>query len=346
MVLLKRAENWNFIKFSKEDEEIFKSYESGDTYDIYRLDVFSKKYFGGEFYFDKGLIYPKDKITKNISSAFYYQLTKTNQKGFSIATTSSFIPKKAISLPGGAQGFKVYDAKYKIIWRYMNTENFMFTDKDVMINHNWVLISSDNKKEIFYIFSLLNSTVTKFILWKLLSNENEKSFQVGIKIIKEFCRVPKISDFNKHIKEEIISEAENLINLENSSLSDCADFKGILQQKFDSVEVQGNNLILCYKTNCVKCKITGNASLVQQTLNETLSSLTDENGIGNISELKNLPVLDFEKQKQTKEYIDDLVFSLYFKVKLQAIGFSSREKIHDTVSKHKYYKLINRTSND
>lgn len=345
-VLLKNAENWNFIKFSKEDEEIFRSYESGETYDIYRLDVFSNKYFGSEFYFDKGLIYPKDKITKNISSDSYYQLTKTNQKGFTIATTDSFIPKKAISLPGGAQGFKVYDAKYKIIWRYMNTENFMFTNKDVMINHNWVLISSDNKKEIFYIFSLLNSTVTKFILWKLLSSENEKSFQVGIKIIKEFCRVPIISEFNKHIKEEIISQAENLLSLENSIFSDHIDFKGILQQKFDSVEARGSNFVICYKTNCVKCKITGSASLVQNTLNENLSSLIDENGIGNISELKNLTVIDFEKQKQTKEYIDDLVFSLYFKVKLQAIGFSNRDKIHNTVSKHKYYKLINQNSND
>lgn len=345
--LLKSAENWNFIKFSKSDEEFFTEYKKGDTYDIYRFDTHSKKYFGGEFYFDKGLIYPKDKMTNNIPADSYYQLTKTSQKGFTIKTNESFIPKKAIKLPGGAQGFKVYDAPYKIIWRYMNTENFMFTDKNVMINHNWVLISSDHKKETLYIFSLLNSVVTRFILWKLLSNENEKSFQIGIKVIKEFCRVPKISEFNKHIKEEIISEAENLLSLENSIFANLIDFKGILQQKFDSVKIKGNDLVICYKTtNCVKGKITGNALLVQQTLNENLPTLIDENGIGSISDLKNLPVIDFEKQKQIKNYIDDLVFALYFKIKLSSIGFSNREKIHTIVSKHKYYELINQNSND
>ncbi|HUS86207.1 MAG TPA: N-6 DNA methylase [Bacteroidales bacterium] len=344
-VLLRNAENWNFIKFSKEDEEVFKLYYSGNTYDIYRLDTFSKKYFGDEFYFDKGLIYPKDKITQNIPSDSYYQLIKTNQKGFSIATTDSFIPRKVISLPGGAQGFKVYNAKYKIIWRYMNTENFMYTDKDVMINHNWILISSDNKREIFYIFSLLNSTITKFILWKLLSNENEKSFQVGIKIIKEFCRVPIISDSYKIIKEEIIYQAENLLSLENSTFADHIDFKCILQQKFDSVEVKGDYLVIRHKTNYAKCKITGNASLVQQTLNENLSALTDENGIGRISDLRNLSVIDFEQQNQIKNYIDDLVFALYFKVNLSSSEFSNFIKVHEVVSKHKYYLLINQNSN-
>lgn len=132
-----------------------------------------------------------------------------------------------------------------------------------------------------------------------------------------------------------------MLEMENNFFTDIINFKGILQQKFDSVEVQGNKLVICYKTNCVKCNITGNAALIQHTLNETLFSLTDENGIGNISELKNLPVIDFTLQKQIKNYIDDLVFALYFKVKLVSIGFSNRDKVHDTVSKHKYYSLIN-----
>ncbi len=340
-LLLNNAENWNFIKFSLEDEEFFKIYNAGETFDIYRLSGFSKKYFNDEFYFDKGLIYPKDEITQTVPSDSFYQLIRTNQQGFSIVPAESYIPKKAIRLPKGAQGFKVYDAKYKIIWRYMNTEKFMFTDKDMMINHNWVLISSDNRKEILYIFSLLNSIVTKFVLWKLLSNENEKSFQIGIKTIKEFCRIPKINDSNKNIKDEIISEAEKIIDLENTFLSDIVDFKGILQQKFDSVKVQGDKLVICYKTNCVKRDITGNADLLQNILNENLSSLIDETGVGIISELKKLRVVNFELQKQIKEYVDVLVFALYFKINLPATRFSNRDDARTACAKHKYYKLIN-----
>ncbi len=43
---------------------------------------------------------------------------------------------------------------------------------------------------------------------------------------------------------------------------------------------------------------------------------------------------------QIKEYIDDLVFSLYFKVKLPEIGFSNRDAIRSICEKHKRYKLI------
>ncbi len=341
-VLLRNSENWNFIKFSKEDEEIFKLYKSGDTYDIYRLDKFSKKYFGSEFYFDKGLIYPKDKIIKNIPSDSYYQLTKTNQKGFSIATTDSFIPKREISLPGGAQGFKVYDAKYKIIWRYMNTEKFMFTDKDVMINHNWVLISSDNKKEIYYIFSLINSTVTNFILRKLLSNENEKSFQVGIKIIKEFCRVPIINSFNEHIKKEVISSSMELIEMEKTTIADLVDFKGIMLQKFEKVEVIENTLHLTYKDKEAKCKIKGNIDLLKGIVSNLKNlDLFNEYEVGSVSELKSLSAFDKEYQAQLKNYIDDLVFALYFKVKLPVLGFINAELIKKACAKHKYYQFIN-----
>jgi len=344
--LLRNVENWSFIKFTKNDKDIFSEYVKGDNFDIYRFETYSKQYFGGVFYFDKGLIYPKDKIKSTTPSTSHYELIMTKQKGFIIKTDGTYISKNEIKLPGGAQGFKVYDAAYKIIWRYMNTETFMFTDKNIMINHNWVLISSDHKNEIQYIFSLLNSPITRYILHKLLSNENEKSFQIGIKIIKEFCRVPKISIFNKHIKDEIISQTKIFLSLESLNLSDIVDLKGILLQKFDSVEVIDNDLIICYKSNCVKCKISKNTSLVKQALNDNLSTLTNEDGIGNLSDLEHLPVINVEKQKKVKGYIDDLVFALYFKVKLPCVGFSNLHIIHEAVTNHRFYNIINTFTND
>lgn len=341
-VLLKNAENWNFIKFTKEDDKIFSIYESCDSFDIYRLSEYSKKYFNSEFYFDKGLIYPKDKITQNIPSDSHYQLAKTNQKGYLIVPIDSYISKKEISLPGGAQGFKVYDAKYKIIWRYMNTENFMFTDKDLMINHNWILISSNNKNEILYILSLLNSTITKYILTKLLSNENEKSFQVGIKIIKEFCRVPKINKLNEHIKKEIISVTLDLLENEKATISDLVDFKNVLLQSLDYVTVNGNQLIIRYKDKEAKCNIRDKAYLVKSIASSINKlELFNEYGIGSVNEFKSLSAFDKEYQKQLKSYIDDLVYSLYFNLELPDIGFNNALEIKKSCSKHKYYKHVN-----
>lgn len=217
----------------------------------------------------------------------------------------------------------------------------MFTDKAVMISHNWVLISSDSKPEMLYILSLLNSTVTQYVLWKLLSNKNEKSFQIGIKTIKEFCRIPRIAETNQKIKDEIIAETERLIKLEKSTFSDCVDFSGILQQKFDSVEIKDEKLVISYENKCKIFPISGDVSLAKQLLNENVFLVMDESGVGNIRELKKLPVVDFRLQQQIKDYIDDMVFALYFNVELSEIGFTNREKINRACMKHKYYAIIN-----
>lgn len=353
--LLTNFQNWNFILFDNEYLGLYQDYKKNNSdMGIYSEHSLANIYFKSNFYFDGGYSIDESQRLDSPPDGDYYIYPKFNSKFYTKVFPSGYWPnirsgksKQKIELRQGSQEYNLLDSKYKIVWSYANPKRFFFTDEKIIWARNqFNAIGSEYKQELLYLFALLNSKANWTILTKNVKSENEKDVLFSLKAIKKFVKVPNIKDFTKHIKEEIIFQAENLISLENSSLSEHIDFKGILQQKFDSVEVQGNNLVICYKTNCVKCKITGNASLVQHTLNETLSSLTDENGIGNISELKNLPVIDFEKQKQTKEYIDDLVFALYLKVKLSILGFSNRDMIHDTVSKHKYYKLINPNSND
>ncbi|MFH1004645.1 MAG: N-6 DNA methylase [Bacteroidota bacterium] len=337
--LLKNFINWNFLLQDEEFIDFYNDYKkNSDSLFQYYQHSEAERIFKHRFYFDRGLKFLKESIKTFLGDFNIPILLKHH---YLAIKSTNFVDEKDIVLPYGTQGFVVYQQKYKILWRYINYDHFRFSENDVMIDYNHVVISSNCKEEILYLLSILNSKISVRIFNGFLRNENEKDILIGIKSIKEFLQVPVIDKENEKIKKEIILQSENLINLENFSLSNYADFKGILQQKFDSVEVQSNNLVIGYKTNYVKCKITGNTSLVQQTLNETLSSLTDENGTGNISELKNLLVIDFEKQEQIKEYIDDLGFALYFKIKLSVIGFSNREKIHDMVSKHRYFKLIN-----
>lgn len=69
--------------------------------------------------------------------------------------------------------------------------------------------------------------------------------------------------------------------------------------------------------------------------------LFNEGGIANLSELKSLSGFDKEHQVQIKNYIDDLVYALYFKVKLPELGFENADKIKKTCAKHKYYQPVN-----
>lgn len=340
--LRKNIDNWNYIKFDSETDNLFNDYYKNDLFDIYRLDKYSIPKFNSMFYFDRGLKFPKEKILNDTSDDKYYQLTDTKQDNYTIKTIQQFIEAKELVFPKGAQGLKVYDAKYKIIWRYMNTDKFHFSEKNVMINYNWVLISSNNKNEMLYILSLLNSNVNTFILNKLFSNENEKSFQIGIKSIKEFCRVPVISSLNEHIKTEIISSAIELIEMENTIFSDLVNFHGVLLQKFEKLEVIGNYLLISYKDKEIKCKIKANVDYVENFIAHLkIENLFNEDGYGSVSELKSFLAFDIKYQLQLKNYIDDLIFALYFNVELFNLGFDKAIQIKKACAKHKYYKLIN-----
>jgi len=143
---------------------------------------------------------------------------------------------------------------------------------------------------------------------------------IGIKTIKEFVKVPKITSKNQHLKDEIIEKTEELLNLENAKLSDFVNFKNIFMQKFDKVRVENENLILQAGNQKITCEISHNF--------ETLKKLHLENI--SLYELKNLQIIDFEKQNILKKEIDDLVFALYFNEK------------PDNVEKNEFYELTHK----
>ncbi|MBM3434620.1 MAG: hypothetical protein FJY07_00200 [Bacteroidetes bacterium] len=348
--LLKNFQNWNFILFESDYLLLYQDYRAKNIdIGIYSEHILADTYFKSNFYFDGGYSIDESHRLEKPTVDECYIYPRFNNKFYTKVFPNGFWPnirtsnsKYKIELRQGSQEYNLLDSKYKIVWSYANPKRFFFTDEKIIWARNqFNAIGSENKKELLYLFALLNSQTNWTVLIKNVKSENEKDILFSLKAIKKFVKVPEIKDYNKKFKDEIITQTENLLSLENSTIANLVDFKGILQQKFDSAEVKGNDLVICYKANCIKCKITGNALLVNQTLYENLSSLTDENGTGSITELKNLPVIDFEYQGQIKSYIDDLVFALYFKVKLPTIGFSNCKEVHDTVSKHKFYKLIN-----
>lgn len=345
--LLKNFLNWIFIKLDQSFIELYDDYKyNNQSISIYSEHSIAKEQFDDKFYFDVGFILDNKLISnRNTTGEDYELINLGNFVGYSRYSPTEYYPavKNLIKLPKNCQGYSTLDKEYKIVWGKVYSDSFFFTDRKVLPSMSFTqFIASNHKTELLYLFALLNSPVNHYIFYKLFQLGNEKyGIFVVVKRIKEFTQVPIIDSSNYKIKEEVISQAEKLISLENASFSDYIDFKGILQQKFDSVEVQGDNLVIYYKDNCVRCKIKDNPALIHITLASQLHSLLDDNGTGSISELKNLPVINIEHQKQIKNYIDDLVFALYFKVKLSDIGFKNRDKVRTACEKHKYYKLIN-----
>lgn len=347
--LLESVVNWNFIKHGKKTSEFIEQYRRNETIGVYRIPELSKSKFNSIFYFDKGLVFAKDKITKLDriqSEQEFYHLISTHKDKLKLDITNNVILKKDLRFPKGSQGVDVYERRYKIIWRYMNTKKFYFSEDKIMVNFNWIVISSDNKKEMEYILSLLNSKCNHFVFNSLLKSESEKDILIGIRSIKEFLRVPRIGDSNQHIKEEIIKQTEEMLALEQVKLADLVDSSRVMMQKFDAVTVKGNNLVLCKDKKERKLKIKSNTALVKKIIADKYSSgkLEFEREKIKLSELKSLPAIDFGKQAALKDYIDDLVFALYFNIPLTKVGLKYAPNIKKLCQNNKFYRLLKKSS--
>jgi len=342
--LFKNVVNWNFIKQDKIFLDFYNEYKkNSDDMAIYYEHKRAENQFKNRFYFDKGLVYPKNKIidATKIKTGTGFYLVKLNHNKYLTEILARGVLKNDVNIPHGSQGFKVFERKYKIIWSYMNYDHFYFADKNIMINFNFVVISSDSKNELLYLLSILNSQIIHFVFDRNLSSKREKDILLGIKTVKEYVRVPKITKENQFIKDEIIKRTEEMLSLEEKTLSDFVDFSGVMLQKFDDVEIDGNNLVLKHNGNKTKLEVKSDVKLISETIQKELKKeLKLENQKINLADLKNLPVIDFDKQKKLKDYVDDLVFALYFNIPLKKVKFSEVEKVKGACSKNRYFAMV------
>jgi len=351
--LFQNIANWNFIKQSKKSLDFYEEYQR-NTQDIsiYYEHILAEQKFGSRFYFDSGYSIDERKILKERPNEEYYYYPKLNNKfwtikdhrGFWLNVRSGNSPL-VIKLRQANQGYNLLDSKYKIIWSYANPNRFYFTDLPVIWARNQICAigSRNNKKEILYLFALLNSPILTLILNANLKSEHEKNLLISTTAIKEFIRIPKITEDNQFIKNEIIKYTDELLALEEKELSDFVDFSKVMLQKFDKVSVDGNDLILEKEGEKIKLTIKENQGLVKKILNEKYGKQLIELKEQKIalSELKDLPIIDYEKQQKIKDYIDDLVFALYLNIGLEKLGLNHAEEIKAKCSRNPYYKLVN-----
>lgn len=351
--LLSNLSSWNFIKKTKEEVDFIKEYRKiTDDISIYYNHAWAEHQFGNRYYFDGGYSIDEGKVISARQEDSDYLYPKLDNSYLMVKKSIGFWPNirdknknNFIQLRQGSQGYNFLDAKYKIVWSYNKTDKFYFTDEPIIWARNKYLgIASNDKTEIVYLFSILNSSFVKFLLNSIVRIEQEstRTILVSLQTIKNEIRVPKITGNNQFIKDEIIKRTEEMLTLEDVKLSDLVDFSGVLQQKFDGAMIINKNLSLTNKgEKSIDCKITGDKNLVSQTINKTFENKKlFENKKIDLNTLKNLPTIDFAKQKQLKDYIDDLVFALYFNVPISKIEPKHAAGIKKACSENKFYKII------
>jgi len=76
------------------------------------------------------------------------------------------------------------------------------------------------------------------------------------------------SDHNQQLKEIIIQQVEQLLENEAVTFFNFIDFSGILLQRFDDVQIDGNTLVLMHDNQETRLRIKGNAGLVASAIYE------------------------------------------------------------------------------
>jgi len=328
--LLEKYENWNWIKHCQSDIDFYEKYiENSQSIEIYYNHEKAQKEFGDQFWFDGGSKLSIDRLDNSNENDSWHVLDRKLTNLYSVhlkPKISGFFPKNLeLEFPQGSQGLKIFNTNYKIIWNKVfraKYRNFSFSDyPDLLFADNQLmLISSNNKQEILYIFGLLNSDINLRII-HLTSNAGDHEqlgTLVSITAIKNFIRVPILNTPEKlELKQKLIQKAQDLLESENTHLENLVDFDSydtLLPQKFDWWSVHDGNLFLTLNNHDSWFEIINktNENAIYIALEDIYGEPVKivENGI-ELNQLKKTTIFDKNRQNQIKKEMDEIVFELY-----------------------------------
>jgi hypothetical protein len=341
--LLNNLDSWTFIKQSVEIQQMAAVYKS-DSLSIEEWRRYVLQDYN-EFNFDVGFILDQQYYTTD-SDNNYPVLDFTQSVGYTKMLFGNYYPKNRdkIQLTRNSR-YATLDHQYNIVCRIKNFQRFMLIDEPIIFNMGQAaIVATDNKEEALFLFALLNAQVNISILENNCKTENEKEFLVSIKTIKQYIRIPKITDTNAPVKNEIIKQTEALLDLEKPVIKDFVDFPATTLHKFDYIRVVGNAIVLTAGDRNYTAKIKPNkVDIVSATITAKYfpkDCLVPSKEI-NLEELRFLPAIDVDAQARIKAYIDDLVFALYFNVPIRKLGLENASGIHATCEKNEFYALVN-----
>jgi hypothetical protein len=306
--------NWNFLKSDNQFIDFENEYKNNsEDFEMYYNHQLAVQYFNHKFYIDGGVKLDENFIKQEKANEEDYEIVdNVDVNTYFLSKNQAFYNlQDPVKLIQGGQGMIVFKHKYKIIWRKLFAKYFHFTDRDLILDgNNYLGIFSNHREEILYLFALLNSPITLQIMKGNFMLDDEKyGMFMTLSRIKNFIKVPKITSENQSLKAQIIQKVEQLLATEQIKLTDLVDFTNVLVQKFDTLSVENEFLILKTQDNATKCKIKKNKNLVEKFAKGNTETLT-------LKTLKSAFVIDENKQTALKKEIDDLVFCLYFNTQL------------------------------
>lgn len=316
--LQENAENWNFVKWNDALISLYEKYKrETESMEMYYNHKKAVELFNHKFYFDGNVNIPKKDIELDVVNTSNYYLIPSYSSNRMTLPVKGYFPKgTSIKIAEGSQGLDLIECKYKVLWRYNNPDFYYFQEDGAtssLPSFGQYCVATNSKNEAFWIFALLNSMITLLFLRALFENREEKSFLVGLKTIKQYVRIPKITSNNQHLKNRVISLAEQMLEIEKQTIAHLAELDTLVQH-FDDVRVEGACLVLKSGEKEVRGTIKqGAVKLVEKTLDSyfgSQKSLLGERKIG-LTELKSLSAFDKDEQDKIKEEIDGLIFDLY-----------------------------------
>jgi len=329
--------NWSFLKYDETFAQIIKTYNKHLTINEYRnsLTNYDHIVIDGSVNIQK-----KDIKTEEVTNTSdYYVIPKMIYGKHQADVFGYFKKDDKIKKAQGSRSYQILlQRPYKILWKYINFDGFYLTDaNDLIPMYQQYCFASTDKSEILFLFAVLNSHLTKFLLEKTfkIANEDKFGFILGLTFVKEFIHIPKITNENQFIKDEIILLTEKLIHLEALQLKDFVEFTTSIQ-KFDKVCVEDNNLLLIDKSNN---KISQNIKSHINLVKNIVSRFENSEHI-NLNDLKYTQTIDLEQQKRIKQTIEYLVFALYFEKQI-----NTTELVKELCENNSYYKYIYENEN-
>lgn len=110
--------------------------------------------------------------------------------------------------------------------------------------------------------------------------------------------------------------------------------------------IQGNDLILVDNEGFeTRQRIKSKADFVKRIIERNYENALNNKSEISLSELKYIEAIDRKEQKLVKEYIDNLVFALYFDTEINKIGLGHSKNIVNQCSTNEFYSVFFRRNN-
>ena len=318
--LRENIDNWKFITWKPAFAKLYKRYQKqSESMTIYSEHRLSPHRFGARFYFDVGFILDRRKESSEPDKNMWGVVRFQDFLNFANFRPTTFYPCREddIGLPKNSQGHEALYHRHKLLWEKSRKFKFHYTDADVIPSMSHCqIISSDNREEIFFLFAVLNSSITRCIFEAMFSLGNEKvGLFVVVSRLKGFVRPPLVDTSERlRVKKRVIALVEKALDMEKLVLGQFVEIDTLVR-RVDNVRVEGQKLRITHRGRDLSFPIRrSSAGLVEAALAARFDAgggLFDRKRPISVRELKSLPAFDRAAQLAVLREVDERVLDLY-----------------------------------